>query len=286
MPGGIAGAGKRARIRLEVALDRAARALSPSRAPDTQIVICGYPRSGTSLLYNMLATALPGFRRDAFEVCALERIWRRGDWISKRPLDVFLARAIAEDNALRKRLVFVIPLRDLRDVLTSVHPNVPDEYFIGYEKGWRVRLGEAAPSLDAPGIAAIHAEIERLRGDPALESVCLRYEDLVRDPDAVGAELERRLGRRFARPLSAFHRHPGEHPYRYDAAHTRPGAVAAGARERLAASAAGIGRWREPEHRARIRSEFRSHRELFALLRSDGYERDDAWFREYEADEA
>jgi hypothetical protein len=247
------GVAKRARIRLEQVLERLDRALHPGRAPSLHVVICGYPRSGTSLLYNMLATALPGFRRDAFEVHAGERIWRRGDWITKRPADVFFARVIARSNVHEKRLVFLIPLRDPRDVLTSVHPNVPGDYFIGYEKGWRVGLGEGGPSLDAPGIAAIHAQIEALR-------VTL------------------------ARPLSAFHRHPEEHPYRYDAAHSAPGADTTRAREQLAASASRCGKWREPEHRARIRSEFRSHPELFALLRAYGYERDDAWFRAYETD--
>ena len=39
-----------------------------------------------------------------------------------------------------------------------------------------------------------------------------------------------------------------------------------------------IGRWREPRHRERIRSQFEIYPELFDLVRELGYEKHDGWF--------
>ena len=174
--------------------------------PRKQIVICGFPRSGTSLLYNMLAVALPGLRARRFEASALGSIWRFEDRLSKLPLDVFrLAELAASTTCTHKQLHVLVPLRDPRDLVTSVHPNVPDDYFIGWEASYRVGLGEAGgPSLAMPGIRADPGR-SRSRAGPGFDLIRVRYEDLVQDPDCVEERLASRRGVGFARALADFH---------------------------------------------------------------------------------
>ena len=64
------------------------KSLRPDAMPGRQIVVCGFPRGGTSLLYNMLSSSLDGFGFAEFEVAAWKVIARWGDFASKKPLDV------------------------------------------------------------------------------------------------------------------------------------------------------------------------------------------------------
>ncbi len=266
-------------VRREQARARLHRLLHPGAPPRRQIVVCGFPRSGTSLLYNMLAVALPHFARDEFEASALTSIWRFEDHLSKLPLDVLRLDAVCRRNLHAKRIQVLVPIRDPRDLVTSVHPNVPDDYFIGWETSYRVNLDEAAaPSPELPGIREIAAALVGLVGRPGLELVRVRYEDLVRTPDDVQECLAARLGLEFRARFSEFHRDSERLPYRYDAAHLRPGADASLARESSAPDPSRAGRWRDPAHRERIREQFGRHPELLALVRAWGYEQDDAWF--------
>lgn len=266
----------------ERARARLFRLLRPSARPRKQIVICGFPRSGTSLLYNMLAAALPDFARDAFEASALASIWRFEDRLSKLPLDVLRMEELARCNVHAKTLHVIAPLRDPRDLVTSVHPNVPNDYFIGWEASYRVGLGEAgAPQPVMPGIGRIESALQALARDPRFDLVRVRYEDLVRNPDAVERRLAEHLGLAFQVHLADFHREGERLPYRYDASHLRSGADPTLAREEAPLDVSRIGRWREPAHRERIRDQFGEHPELLTLVRAWGYEEDDVWFAAY-----
>jgi hypothetical protein len=266
---------ERARARLH-------RLLHPSAPPRRQIVICGFPRSGTSLLYNMLAVALPHFGRDPFEASALTSIWRFEDRLSKLPLDVFRLEELVSRNEHGKRLHVLAPLRDPRDLVTSVHPNVPDAYFIGWDTSYRVGLGEAgAPEPMMPGIGAIEAALQAIARHPGLEVLRFRYEDLVRDPGSVERWLAERLGLAFRARFVDFHLERERLPYRYDATHLRPDADRRMVREDRPLDATRAGKWRAPEHRERIRDQFGRHPELLALVRDWGYEPDDTWFEPY-----
>jgi len=260
------------------------RLLHPTAPPRRQIVICGFPRSGTSLLYNMLAVALPHFARDPFESSALRSIWRFEDHLSKLPFDVFRLEELVRCNSLRKTLHVLAPIRDPRDLVTSVHPNVPGAYFIGWESSHRVGLGTAdTPTPGMPGIAAIEAALEAAARIPGLEFLRVRYEDLVRDPDSVQRGLAQRLGLAFHARFAEFHLAGESLPYRYDAAHLRPDADPRQVREDGPPDPSRAGKWQAPEHRERIREEFGRHPELLALVRAWGYERDDHWFEAYRA---
>jgi hypothetical protein len=268
--------------RRELLRARLHRLVAPGARPRKQIVICGFPRSGTSLLYNMLAAALPDFARDAFEESALRSLWRYEDRLSKLPLDVMRLAQLARHNVHGKRIYVLVPLRDPRDLVTSIHPNVPGDYFIGWDASYRVGLGDAGePSLSMPGIRDILAALELAAVDRGFERIDVRYEDLVREPDRVERQLASRLGVTFRTHLADFHEQAERLPYRYDAAHTRPGADLSLAREAAPIDASRAGKWRDAIHRARIACEFGRHPELLALVRRWGYEPDDAWFAAY-----
>lgn len=264
---------KRARVRLD-------RALRGADAHSTHLLVAGYPRTGTSLLYNMLCSSLTGFRFDEGERPAVETLDRRGNHASKRPFDLFDLEAIRRANVFGKRIVVILNHRDVRDVVTSVYPYAPDEYLIGWEGCFRFRGDHPHYQrvFDAPGIGAFREAVRAWCAAPDLLCHALRYERLVEDPDAVQAELAERFGLSFHARFSDYHRRASRHGIRFE------GRRAALAPELVKSSDPvsrdWTGRWREARHRERILAQFGSHPELFDLLRELGYEKDDAWFDE------
>jgi hypothetical protein len=244
------------------------------RTPRTQLVICGYPRSGTSLLYNMLASCLPTYHHDAFEHSCLKYVDQWRDTVSKRPLDIFKIEALAGANHLGKRLVIVVLIRDPRDIVTSRHPRVPDEYFIGWEHCYRVN-GPNGPEAVHPGIDAISREIERLEALPGIELFRVRYEELVADPDAAQAALETATGLAFEGRFADFHE-ADQLAYQY--AGERAARDTSLVLEDQPVDASRAGKWQAAEHLPRVRGEFSRHPELLELVIRYGYAEDDAWF--------
>ncbi|MCP3915442.1 MAG: sulfotransferase domain-containing protein [bacterium] len=267
------------RRELKRAVHRARRHVDSAlgRPRKTQIVICGFPRSGTSLLYNMLAATLPSFAHDDFEHSCLGYVREWRDTLSKRPLDVFKIEDLVRRNRLGKRLVVIVTIRDPRDVLTSRHPRVPDDYFIGWSACYRVD-GPQGPELAHPGIGAIAKQIEALGNTPGIDLLRVRYEDLVADPGQVQARLERDAGLRFVGSFADFHR-ADRLAYRYDG--ERAALEPALVREDKPVDRSRAGKWRAPEHAPRIRDEFTRHPELFSLLARYGYEQDEGWYAPY-----
>ncbi len=242
--------------------------------PGRQIVVCGFPRGGTSLLYNMLSSSLDGFGFAEFEVAAWKVIARWGDFASKKPLDVLILDDLVRRNIHGKRLVAIVMLRDPRDLITSVHPNVPDRYFLDYEGSWTPHA--RGPRREPYGIRAIHAAIQRAQRIEGMEVILVRYEDLVADPDRIQQALAARIGVEFNSRFSDFHRRPERHAYRYAGknAPKDPSLV----RENSAVDRSRHGKWNCPEHAARIARHFQEHPGLFELVRQLGYEQDDSWF--------
>ena len=76
--------------------------------PWTHLVVCGFPRSGTSLLYNMLSATLEDFECQDFEVPARTRLTWAGHQASKNPLDIIDLVDLPSKNVLGKRLVVII----------------------------------------------------------------------------------------------------------------------------------------------------------------------------------
>lgn len=262
---------------------RAGLARVLGQPPQKQIVICGYSRGGTSLLYNMVSATLRGFRLDQNEVSALESIRRMENHASKEPVDVFVIPDLVRRNILGKELHVVVCIRDLRDIITSKHPNIPDRYAINYADRWSPR--GAYPNYTAVkvplGIRAVHAAIESLKTLAGVRLNFVYYEELVENPDAVQARLAEALGVTFAGRFSEFHEHPEKHAYRY--ADRIKALDPSLARENSSVDRSRHGKWRRPEHARRIYDEFSQHPQLFDVLRQYGYESNDAWFAPYRA---
>ena len=264
----------RARLRANAALSSLARRFAGIE--QHQLVVCGFPRSGTSLLYNMLSSSLPGYRFEPFEQYFMYRIHRLGNYATKAPLDVFHVPWIDGLNINQKRLVVLVLLRDIRDVLTSRHPLLPDQYFIGHDHSWWPQgKGLRDWRFDAPGALAIYEAIQSIRGRP--DTTLIRYEDLVKDPDAVQASITAKYGLLFDSPFSEYHQRPEKHAYKYEGRYTPvdPELV----KEGLKSSSDRVARWRKrPADVQRILDQFSECDLLFAVLEDSGYETSREWF--------
>ena len=242
------------------------------------VVICGYPRGGTSLLYNMLAAGVRGFEFEENEHAFGRYLARPGRALSKRPLDVLDLGDARKLNRYGKRVDAVVVVRDVRDVVTSRHPRVPGDYFIGYDASYFVS-DPAGPKPTSPGVKAVFDAIERADEVRGVHVHRVRYEELVADPDAEQARLAAATGLSFSRPFSTFFEAGEKLPYRY--AGEWAAQDAAMVRETSPVDQSRAGKWRKPEHRDRIFEQFTRHPDLFDMLRAHGYEADDAWFDDY-----
>lgn len=247
--------------------------------PWCHLLICGYPRSGTSLLYNMLAATLPNYQFTPFEKRAQPLLTRAGNIASKTPMDVFEVEHMLQKNPWKKRLLLVVPLRDLRDILTSRHPMLPEEYFIGYDHSWWPTR-QNTWVYDAPGISAIAEQISHLSHLDEVSLLQFRYEDLLADANSIQQQLVDRFGLEFSSTFADFHKNPERLAYRYEGKHSpRDSSLV---REHKAVDRDRAGKWQSPEHRGRIIKQFTDFPQLFDLLIQMGYEKDRSWFSDYQ----
>lgn len=254
----------------------------PNAPPMMHICICGFPRSGTSLFYNMLCSVLPDFAVDDRERPTIETLPNFGNRISKLPNDILAVDQFAKHNVHGKRLIVIVFLRDLRDILTSVHAQIPDQYFIGYD--YRLITEGTWPDFKVrtagPGIQEIADRIDAIETLPDITPIRIRYEDLLHSPSSVQRQLEDVLGWPFTGSLedtrNVENRTRG---MKYEGIHQPVDPKLVKIDESV--TTAYEGRWRDPEYRERIAEQFTSHPELFELLKRYGYESDDGWFDEY-----
>jgi hypothetical protein len=176
------------------------------------IVISGFPRSGSTLLYNMLRTTVVGFdfyerewpAMKALEDCAQDGRHR----ISKRPMDIISARDIeARARELNVRMYFVLTFRDPRGVLTSIHANSEGRYKVNWDYSLKTSHKDGVCGR-TPGLIenyrACRACWERKGGNPPV----VFYEDLVTDPDRVQWTLGGECALKYEGRFQDFHRTP------------------------------------------------------------------------------
>jgi hypothetical protein len=217
------------------------------------VVICGFPRAGTTLCHLMVdvcARRIQTFGRErrALEAARCARKTRTY-LVTKRPSDVFCIQELRDFYADRAADVrFILISRDPRAVLTSRHQLYPDQYYVSAAR-WR----------------AIYAHWNWARTAPDVLPV--RFEDLIRRP----AEVERRMsdfiGWELRRPFAEFHLNV---PRRFQ---TR---ALNGVRP---VDPSTIDKWRDPEHASRLRALLRELPELPQRLIDMGYESDTRWLR-------
>jgi hypothetical protein len=171
------------------------------RLPDTglfgltplqkHILICGFPRSGTTLLQLMLENAIPQARRFGRETGgwrAATYCWRNhAKAITKVPHDIF--RLAPLRNFYGKRgveLKVILMLRDPRDVLTSRRKTGGPKGYVVSSERWRL----------------YYESFKRHQNDP--DVIVVRYEDLVAEVEREQKRLEDFTGETMAVPFSRF----------------------------------------------------------------------------------
>lgn len=213
--------------------------------PRRRLHVVGCPRSGTTLLAELIATSFAGVGHDEHELSIFRPAPRSCPlYVSKKPMDVKrIAPLLRADRHL-----FVIGVhRDPRAVITSQIEG-EGRYRIPYDRWERCITA-------ARGLA----------GHPRYLEV--EYERLVRDPDAVQADIEARfpfLERRHAFSEFARHAQPSAR------AEIAMGGVRALDANRNA-------RWLR--HLPRVKAELLRHPRMLEVLVELGYERDTAWAR-------
>lgn len=219
------------------------------------VVICGFPRSGSTLLQLMLETAYPGsqhFGRERAGLFIAQNTWpgRFSLVISKRPNDVFFIDEIRTAYRSRARKpCFIVTTRDPRAILTSMHSG-REGYYVTIER-WR----------------AIAAHIRYLRDFP--DVVVSEYRTLVERPGDVQQTLVAAIGEP---PAGAFNDFDKVVPENFST-------LALNGVRPLDTSA--LLKWRRPEHRERIQNLLVSMPELPSVLIEERYETDDLWVRDY-----
>jgi hypothetical protein len=206
-------------------------------------VVGAGPRTGTTLLAECMVSC---FAIDAFEpheasLCRHKK--NVGVYLTKNPVDLHI---VSPRLLIDRHLHVIAMLRDPRDVIVSRHRNDP-----------QALLG-AAPVLEAP----------RAGHSPAATPwrfILVRYEDLVRNPDAVQEALIARMPflKQRAR-FSDFHKL------------TRPSAKSVAAMGSVRPiDSASIGNWRN--HLARVAGQIAIHGPISEELIAFGYEPDESW---------
>lgn len=206
--------------------------------------VVGCPRSGTTLMAEMLVACYPHEAHSEHE----ETLFKvaphaEGIRLSKKPNDIlWMAPVLKRDPSLH----VIAMLRDPRSVICSMHKAWPGMYFCNYPVWKRAEKG-AAGIADHPRVLLI------------------RYEDLVRDPMSVQAQIEQRFpflerGHDFSR----FH----EVAQSGEDAQNALGGVREVDQSRIAG-------W--TSHLPRLKQQVERYPELVTDLVRHGYEKDDQW---------
>jgi hypothetical protein len=221
----------------------------------THVVICGFPRSGTTMLQLMFESAVAdaqAFGRERSGLSVARYTWpgRHSVFLSKKPDDIFYVSEIREYyRDLRTAATFVLSVRDPRAVLTSRHVSKPG-YTVPTEK-W----------------LAVDAHITYQRQFP--DVIVTEYRDAVERPRHVQERLVAFTGLPLKGNFDDFHKDVPEHFDTRALNGVRP------------IDRASLDKWRAPEHRDRIRQILAEIPDLPARLIAAGYETDTSWVEAY-----
>lgn len=163
-------------------------------------VVSGIPRSGTSLMMQMLGAGgadllVDGLRepsednpRGFFEYEPVRDLRQDASWVFKAQGMAIKIIALMLDSLPRNLSYKVVLMRrDLREVVAS-------------QAKMLERLGQRGPGLDADALIGLFQrqmeDAERLlQQDPAFEGMTLDYGELIREPDAAASRVDTFLGR-------------------------------------------------------------------------------------------
>lgn len=214
--------------------------------------IVGCPRSGTTLLLELISNCFHITERSPFEFSIFKSFHvDRGVVISKQPTDILYVRPLL----LSDESLFVVNIvRDPRAVITSIHPSIKG-YFSNY-RTWKECESAARRLMSHPRFLQIH------------------YEDLVINPDAVQRTIQH-----------SFQFLQFKHRFSEFARFAQPGKDASDALNGLrAVDAASLYKWRQ--HLPRVKDQLVKFPDLQRDLERYGYERDATWQAALDAVEA
>jgi hypothetical protein len=219
------------------------------------LVICGFPRSGTTLFQLIIESCVDGIKTFGRERRALEiaKYGRRthSRVMTKRPKDIFLLPELRNFYASHHANVrFILMSRDPRAILTSVHFSNPSDYFVSADQ-WRHIYRHWKWSVSAADVLTV------------------RYEDLITIPEMTEHQVAQLTGWPLTRPFRDFYNFV---PSEFD------GRALNGLR---ALDETNLRRWQDESHRQRIIALLQELPELPDVLIDLGYETDDAWTRPY-----
>lgn len=206
--------------------------------------IVGCPRSGTTLMMELMATCFESDGYCAHEMSIFDEPERAAEtYFSKQPSDIKYIETVFRNDP---DLFVIFMIRDPRSVVASIHTSHAAGYFCNF-RVWQE--------------CAEHAR--RLVGHPRFLQI--RYEDLMQDPDSIQARIEERFP--FLRK---------KHPFSGYQQFARPSREALSAMSGLRAiSPERITGWHA--HLPRIKEQISRYPRFVAALIDYGYETDNAW---------
>jgi len=219
------------------------------------VVICGFPRSGTTLCQLMIEACVPeikafGKERRGLEIAKYRRR-THSRLLTKRPKDIFLTDEIRDFHAAQgTEAKFIVIHRDPRAVLTSLHFSRPNEYYVSAEH-WAHIYRHWKWSCQTPDVLSVS------------------YEDLIQKTHEVQRHIQTLTGWKVVRPFEDFHKYV---PQGFD------GRALNGLRE---LEPENLNRWRDVRHRQRVCSLLSEMPELPQTLIEMGYETDAAWTHDF-----
>lgn len=233
------------------------------------IVQCGYPRSGSTMLYNMLRSTVEGYQFYDKETPASWVINDPGDKITKDPKDVFYMREIQE--VLGDDVRFLVSVRDPRSVLCSKHVNTGDLYKVSWDFTWKrgpakmVRKGRRKGlRRESPKHMGLIDWHKAIMGTPV--SAMVKYEDVITSTEEVQTRLGRIFGFAYRAAFSDFHTSDIPPRLAHQLNGVRP------------VDSSRIESWHS--HPERIKQQFTECPELFDILIQLGYEKNTEWFNQ------
>lgn len=223
------------------------------------IIVCGYPRAGTTLFYNMLRTTVKGYKFYNRETRAINAHKNQPNVpkITKRPTDI---SDVPEIDSKIPNKKFIVCIRDPRSVLVSEHSHAPGHFKIGWDYAIATNRKKGIVGK-APGLLKRHNKVLQVP-----EPIYIYYENLVQDPIKIQKMLKKELGFEYKGYFTDFYKH------------NIPDTLALQLNGIRRVSSDRIESWKKyPE---RIKQQFNECPKLFDIVKYWGYEENDDWFND------
>ncbi len=219
------------------------------------IVQCGFPRAGSTLLYLMLKYSVSNYNFFDREMKAL-KVLTDENIITKRPLDIFEHKKILNKFPNTK---FIINIRDLRSILTSIHERSEGKYKVN----WNYSVNTSKTGIIPGQTKGLLDYINIIHKVP--NSIFIFYEDIIKNSDTVQRKLQEFCGFEYKGKFSDFYKQNIPNNLKYQLNGVRPIDIKS------------LEKWRD--HIPRIKQQFNECPQLLDELISLEYEQDKEWLK-------